>query len=147
MVCTVSEYRSSEVLLFYTASIVVAVYGNVLTVFLNDFIFAVYPDAFNLVAGIFIAGYAVYAETVQAEFFDFRSEFFGHSLHAAVGDSAVGEGPGENGSKFIAGKCAVTLELSIREPFQEPLFCQIFYLGICPVILRNIREEERAWFL
>ena len=90
MVCTVSEYRSSEVLLFYTASIVVAVYGNVLTVFLNDFVFAVYPDAFNLVAGVFLAGYAVYAETVQTELFDFRSEFFGHSLHYAVGDGAVG---------------------------------------------------------
>ena len=125
----------------------VAVYGNILAVFLNDFILAVYADAFNLVAGVFISGYAVNTEVVQAEFFDFRREFFRHFLHDTVGDGAVGKSPGEDGSKFITGKGAVALELTIRETFQQTLFCQILHVGIGPLILRDIREEERACFL
>lgn len=42
----------------------VAVYGNILAVFLNDFFLAVYADALNLVAGVFISGYAVNTEAV-----------------------------------------------------------------------------------
>lgn len=133
--------------LVYLTTIVVAVYGNILAVFLNDFSLAVYADAFNLVAGVFISGYAVNTEAVQAEFFDFRREFFRHSLHDTVGDGAVGKGTGEDGSKFITGKGAVALELTIWEPFQQPLFSQILHVGIGPVILRDIREEERTGFL
>ena len=125
----------------------VAVYGNILAVFLNDFILAVYADAFNLVAGVFISGYAVNTEAVQAEFFDFRREFFRHSLHDTVGDGAVGKSPGEDSGKFITGKGAVALELTIRETFQQTLFRQVLNIGISPVILRDIREEERACFL
>lgn len=133
--------------LVYLTTIMVAVHGNILAVFLNDFILAVYADAFNLVAGVFISGYAVNTEAVQAEFFDFRREFFRHSLHDTVGDGAVGKGTGEDGSKFITGKGAVALELTIWEPFQQPLFSQILHVGIGPVILRDIREEERTGFL
>lgn len=133
--------------LVYLAAIMVAVYGNIFAVFLNDFILAVYADAFNLVAGVFISGYAVNTEAVQTEFFNFRRKFFRHSLHDTVGDGAVGKSPGEDSGKFITGKGAVALELTIRETFQQTLFCQILHVGISPVILRDIREEERACFL
>lgn len=125
----------------------VAVYGNILAVFLNDFILAVYADVFNLVAGVFISGYAVNTEAVQTEFFNFRRKFFRHSLHDTVCDGAVGKSPGEDGSKFITGKGAVALELTIRETFKQTLFRQVLNIGISPVILWNIREEERACFL
>lgn len=133
--------------LVYLAAIMVAVYGNIFAVFLNDFILAVYADAFNLVAGVFISGYAVNTEAVQTEFFNFRRKFFRHSLHDTVGDGAVGKSPGEDSGKFITGKGAVALELTIWEPFQQTFFCQILNIGIGPVILWNIREEERACFL
>lgn len=133
--------------LFYLAAIMVTVYGNILAVFLNDFILAVYADAFNLVAGVFISGYAVNTEAVQAEFFDFRRKFFRHSLHDTVGDGAVGKSPGEDSGKFITGKGAVALELTIRETFKQTLFRQVLNIGISPVIIRDIREEERACFL
>lgn len=133
--------------LVYLAAIMVAVYGNILAVFLNDFILAVYADAFNLVAGAFISGYAVNTEAVQTEFFNFRRKFFRHSLHDTVGDGAVGKSPGEDSGKFITGKGAVALELTIRETFKQTLFRQVLNIGISPVILRDIREEERACFL
>lgn len=133
--------------LVYLTTIMVAVYGNIFAVFLNDFVFAVYADTFNLVAGVFISGYAVNTEAVQTEFFNFRRKFFRHSLHDTVGDGAVGKSPGEDSGKFITGKGAVALELTIRETFKQTLFRQVLNIGISPVIIRGIREEERACFL
>ena len=99
------------------------VHITVITLFFIAFI--IDTDAFHLISVIILAGNTVDTGAIQILYpIDFRIEFTDGLCHVAVNGCAVLQGAVNNGRKFIAGHGTVTLELSIRIPFQKTSVCQ-----------------------
>ena len=88
-------------------------------------VFTVDADTFYLVSVIVLAGNTVDTDTIQILYpIDLGFKFADGLCHVAVNGCAVLQGTVNNGRKFLAGHRTVTLELSIRIPFQKTSVCQ-----------------------
>ena len=99
------------------------VHITVVTLFFIAFI--IDTDAFHLMPVIILAGNTVDTGAVQILYpIDFGIELTDGFCNIAVNRCAVLQCAVNNGRKFIAGHGTVTLELSIRIPFQKTSVCQ-----------------------